>query len=823
MTRAYLRATHGRQHDHGPVARVRGIEMHRIMAALLMAAVVSAAGFGPGPAHSVEVRPATEGAAARERASAASAAPQQTKASLLRRLPPLSNGSRLSGEEASLVAPVYVTRKQADAKARFRLGTLSSVSVLPESGTLTVSLNGVNIKAVPVGAAYGLRVAEFEIPEGLLRQGWNSVGIAAHHRHRVDCSVDATEELWTRVDPAETGLMYADGTVGFPDSADIAAIGPRPDGVVPIGIVLDSQHLLEPKAVERIGRTVQGIALVGRFAQTAVEFENSSEDGLDLVVGTAADIVGRIDPAAIGQVDGPTIAVVPGVSNHRPVMVVTGRSDDELDVAIAKLGIAAPIGTVQGLNALAGVHGHEISADGQILTFSDLGLDKQELMGHTLRIGFSAALPRDFLAADYGRVAIDLAGGYAAGLGADAQIIVEVNGHSAGSVRLSSANGENFLHKRHFLPLSVFRPGQNRIELRINAPDGAISACDASVNAADAAPHARVWLNATSRIVFPSLARVGRLPDLAMTSSGAFPFAGTGGSMTLVVPTPDRATLGAALTVVARLGVAAGRQIPFSFATDQAAGRSGHVLVVAPARALDPASMRQAQLDPDLVQQAWSASAELPPVVPLPRAALRRRAYEGDWPNSCATDQHRTEGEETPREQASGNLAEVTGAVRTGYGSASIGHLIDALRSLIGAAAEPEMRATSLSLLSNAALVVAQGPREGDPDSVVTIISSPNAATLKSSIACLVEPKVWSRLSGRLSVLDASTGAVADREPETRRYAATQEFSIENQRLMIAGWLSLNPRIFIFVAFLLAFPLAVTTHFLVRNVGRKNQ
>jgi hypothetical protein len=30
---------------------------------------------------------------------------------------------------------------------------------------------------------------------------------------------------------------------------------------------------------------------------------------------------------------------------------------------------------------------------------------------------------------------------------------------------------------------------------------------------------------------------------------------------------------------------------------------------------------------------------------------------------------------------------------------------------------------------------------------------------------------------------------------------------------MIAGWLSLNPRIFIFVAFLLAFPLAVTTHF----------
>src|SRR5271169_1398297 len=94
-------------------------------------------------------------------------------------------------------------------------------------------------------------------------------------------------------------------------------------------------------------------------------------------------------------------------------------------------------------------------------------------------------------------------------------------------------------------------------------------------------PMRRVWLNAATKVVFPSLARVGRLPDLAMTASGGFPFAGTAGKMTLVVPTPDRATLGAALTVVARLGIAAGRQIPFSFVTNQAAEKAGHVLVVA--------------------------------------------------------------------------------------------------------------------------------------------------------------------------------------------------------------------------------------------------
>jgi hypothetical protein len=395
--------------------------------------------------------------------------------------------------------------------------------------------------------------------------------------------------------------------------------------------------LLRSEDAERLGRAVQGIVLAGRFAQAVVEFEDFGDDGIDLVLGAVADIAGRIDQATIDSVAGPTIAIVPGIRSRRPIVVVTGRSDAELDTAIAKLGVVAPVGSAPGLNALEGANGHQINAAGQSLSFSDLGIEKQELVGHTLRIDRDAGLPADFLPADYGRVSIDLAGGYAAGLGPDAQIIVEINGNSAGSVRLSSAHGESFGHKRHFLPLSGFRPGLNRIELRVNAPDVPGVGCDTS---ADVPSQTRVWLNGTSKIVFPALARIGRLPDLAMAASGAFPFADPAARMTLVVPTPDRATLGVALTVMARLGLAAGRQIPFSFVTNQPAGKSGHVLIVAPARALDPASMRQAQLDPDLIRQAWSTAAELQPAADS-RAALRRRAYEGDWPDGGGTPARR--------------------------------------------------------------------------------------------------------------------------------------------------------------------------------------
>jgi hypothetical protein len=95
--------------------------------------------------------------------------------------------------------------------------------------------------------------------------------------------------------------------------------------------------------------------------------------------------------------------------------VITGQSDADLDLAIAQLGMVSALGTPDGLKTLADASGHPIDAYGQTLTFSDLGIETQELIGGTLRVGFNAALPNDFLPADYDRVALDFSGGYAAG------------------------------------------------------------------------------------------------------------------------------------------------------------------------------------------------------------------------------------------------------------------------------------------------------------------------------------------------------------------------------------------------------------------------
>jgi hypothetical protein len=154
--------------------------------------------------------------------------------------------------------------------------------------------------------------------------------------------------------------------------------------------------------------------------------------------------------------------------------------------------------------------------------------------------------------------------------------------------------------------------------------------------------------------------------------------------------------------------LASRQAIPFSFAAAAPAEKTGHVLIVAPARALDPAVMRQAQLDPDLVREAWSAAAELPAATdPVSRGALRRRAYVGDWPDSCAAGRPSPEGVETPRQEA--NLTDVTGAVQTGYGSLELLRLIAAVRGMTGGDANPQMRAAALTSLSKASLLVARG------------------------------------------------------------------------------------------------------------------
>jgi hypothetical protein len=119
-------------------------------------------------------------------------------------------------------------------------------------------------------------------------------------------------------------------------------------------------------------------------------------------------------------------------------------------------------------------------------------------------------------------------------------------------------------------------------------------------------------------------------------------------------------------------------------------------------------------------------------------------------------------------------------------------------------------------------MVMAQGMVGDGSDSVTTLVTAPNASMLVQAAACLVDPRVWQQIGGRLAVLDASEGKVTSIPVEKTRLVVTAPLTVSNVRLITAGWLSLNTEIYVITALILGLMLAGTTTLFVRSVGRSH-
>ena len=424
---------------------------------------------------------------------------------VLRHLPSTLDGLELTGESGELRWPVYVTARQANGALRLRIGYRSAVSVLPDASMLTTRINGHIIGTDVIDAPRGLRIVDFDVAAGLAKPGYNAITISVRQRHRIDCSVAATYELWTRIEPGETGLVLPTDARAITAATELPALLPRADGTLPIHILLHGKTT--QRHVERLIRATSAIAIAANALQPIVDFDASGAgpEGIDLAVGPRAALAN--DPRfedALGS--GPLVRILPAAAGAaRPTLLVTGGTDAELDAAIAAIGAnVAMEGSDAGLAAARAYPGTRTEG-GETLVLRDLGMRSEEFSGRFLRKSFNIALPADFLAADYARGTFDLAGGYAAGLSRDSQVRVDINGKSSGNIKLPYAGGDVFRHNQLFLPLGLMRPGLNRIDVYAETPRPEDATCAAS----DAK---RFLFTDTSTIALPTLAHMQRLP-----------------------------------------------------------------------------------------------------------------------------------------------------------------------------------------------------------------------------------------------------------------------------------------------------------------------
>ncbi|WP_407048507.1 cellulose biosynthesis cyclic di-GMP-binding regulatory protein BcsB [Methyloraptor flagellatus] len=203
----------------------------------------------PDPAHPDPARPASGKlrlAAAVEPTPLDAGAPGPNRDAepprMLRRLPAVAGGWRLAGEIDRREWVVRLSEAEARRPARLQIALRSAVSVMPEGSRIAVAVNGTPLGEIVVGGRMEAP-ARLDIPAGLLAAGANVVTVEAKQRHRVDCSIDATYELWTEIDPTLSGLSFESPATPAVagtrlDLAELATLWPNERGETRITAIL---------------------------------------------------------------------------------------------------------------------------------------------------------------------------------------------------------------------------------------------------------------------------------------------------------------------------------------------------------------------------------------------------------------------------------------------------------------------------------------------------------------------------------------------------------------------------------------------------------
>lgn len=782
----------------------------------LLACGLLAATLGCLPAGAAEAPTTLRGLA---EASAAAAADGR----VLRRLPSTVRSMRLSGETDAMTLPVWLTAAEAAQGTRLRLAQVAAVSVMPEASRLTVAVNDRPVSEAAIASGGGARTTEVAVPAGLLRPGWNAIRIAADQRHRVDCSVASTWELWTEIDRARSGLVFPAGHK--PERrglADIAGLAPDEHGRVAIRLVTGADG--DARQVERALRAAQALALIGGFLDPVITIGRRGDagPGLDVVIGKAA---ASLDGEAAALQPG-SVAVLDDGDTDRLTVVVPG-DDAAVDRALAQLAELASRtgeGSDAGLEARAAVGGRAI-ASGERLRLADLGTTSQEFSGRLFHAGFDLRLPADLYAADYGKVLLKLAGGHAPGLDRSARLTVRVNGRQAAGAPIAAPRGEVFTDKTLAIPLSAFRPGHNRVEIEAAVPSAADKSCDPAVQIEG--PKRFLFVD-RSELVFPSFARLARLPDLAATASGVLGRLDPEMRPTIFVPRPDAGALSAAATLATRMGIAAGRVEPVRLAFRNPPADAASAIVVGALGDLPATVIGAVGLDGGPVRSAWARRPAVEPTAgPGPTAdALGRRVnglmlagrmgevdpiVTGSLQGRVLTTLPANDADLVDRWRRSMESPWSPAAFgrQVGVRFEKLFEILPTFgngRPLEGFAPTP-----------STGLVMAQAMAPGG--GAWTLVTAPTSALLAEAVGTVTGGEAWARLEGAAATWDQVDDKVGTIPANHVGFLATSGFDFANFRLVSAAIASDYPFVYILAAFLVTGLLGLATARLLPRIG----
>lgn len=683
----------------------------------------------------------------------------------------LPTGSfRLTGEESREVMVVYLTQDQASAPARLEFSYLNALVVAPEISNLSLNVNGSEVARRPIASSSAPLPIAIDLPAGLLRQGANTIAFVASQRHRTDCSVSSTYELWTEVDSSSAALSFEGINIGkVRHLADLAAVGADAAGNTTIR--LTAKGLDQPSASRAAVSLAQQLVLAMRVPNLHIEqadklSESAAPGVLDVVLGTADQLPPAMAKYATQAASGPIAALVP-LPSGATTLLVSGPDWADVILAVEAILVAAPPSADRPRIDLP--HTVPILLGGNAVTLADLGVPTVEFNGRRHSARFQFDLPPDFYANNYGEAQLVLDAAYSSDVQPGSEIDIFTNTKIASATPLLRTDGGLLRDTIIRIPMTNLRPGRNDLEVVVNLNTKSDEVC--SPGWTGKAPMRFVFSSST-QFRLPDYARAAALPDLELLTGSAWPYT-EDSEVSLAIGHGPEATL-TAMTLMARAAAASGKVLPVTIVSESALKPDRNAILVMTLPEMSPTT--------------------------LGRSGLSRGSLAGNGgEESAMLDQFRTGGEVNA-------FSDFVDWMLHGFGLS-----FDDLRIL------PQSDAPYPAAATGVTLAQAVQPEGG----LWTVLTGPDDASMRTGMDRLAVTTRWRQIGGRVSTLATTAASVTTVETRAPVLVQTQPFSFWNLRLVGANWFSGN--ILVFTAMLggAAILLMLATALMLGKVGRQ--
>ena len=705
-------------------------------------------------------------------------------------------GETVNREFAFLVLPSEMT-----GSAKIVLDIQSAISVAPERSTLRLFINDQDLGTIPLVSG-APRQVEIEIPKGRLQPGYNSLVMLADQFHRVDCSLDATYELWTQINPTNSGVSFSRRTGdGSSDLSSLLTFG-NVNGRTAIRMILPRTGTTND--IDRTMAMVQALAIAGQLDRPAISMVEQPEStpGIEMLVGTFGLVRQALGSNAGELSEGVHVKTDPDTGKSQ--LIATARTEEDLDQIIARFEVDGrdhyQDGTSQGRRAIENRRGRLLEPASRT-ALSALGFISRPFLGRHYDQSVSFNLPADFYPGDYGAATLNLSADYAAGLSPNAKLIVRANDETVASVHLGDGRTGRITSQHLPIPLNKLRPGRNTIRLEADLTASADAACDAQTLTSSTP---RLHVKADSSLDMPVFAQVGHSPDLAVAMAGDFKAGASDKEpLPLFVENLRPASLGAAATLLARTAYLSSHVTPVATTNQWPSQRDSALLALGTFAGIGRHSQSDMMVDlsPSL-DMASSAASKLPAA-----QSTASLAFGTDQPDSTKSADPQT------KVAAYIKWAE-------GLGIAAFERL-RTQAEILNLVPNPQVLAAdqSYQIPGNTDLLVTQ--RMAGDRSPWTVIVGRDELVLQESVNAISQPHVWSGIGGTVQAFERTGKQIERKEALHQELYETKPLSLKNGRLIVAGWFANNSLQFTISQIAAAVLLGMSTFVVLRKGRRK--